>query len=299
MPSWYSEIGCLHDRIETFMKLCPYEFSYLHCQPVCYITFYVRRRVKNYPPCRYMFCKWLHGWLGMTWYTWSTSLLPLWCRCGLDSLCRELHAINTDVLLFIGTKEGKRALICFLWAEGVPGAEMHRRMSVQYGNSVVSQQIVYKWVKRFRNGRTSAKHEEGTRHLSRSITDANTEQVCGMILQNRQVTIDEVAHQMEINHASAYAVTHNSVAFHKVSAWCVAKLLTELHQHKLLDICKLLLVHCVAEGDHFLERIITRDETWIHHYELESKRQSMEWTHPHLPTKRKFKCVQPQESLCW
>jgi hypothetical protein len=66
---------------------------------------------------------------------------------------------------------------------------MHRRMSVQYGNSVVSQQIVYKWVKRFKNGCTSVKHEEGARCLSTSITDANMEQVCDMILQNRRVLL--------------------------------------------------------------------------------------------------------------
>ena len=44
-----------------------------------------------------------------------------------------------------------------------------------------------------------------------------------------------------------------------------------------------------AEGDHFLERIVTGDEIWIHHYEPESKCQSMEWKHPHLPAKKKFK----------
>ena len=30
----------------------------------------------------------------------------------------------------------------FLWAEGVPGVKMHRMMSLQYGNSVMSQRIV-------------------------------------------------------------------------------------------------------------------------------------------------------------
>jgi hypothetical protein len=145
MPSWYSEIGCLHDRIETFMNLCPYELSCLHCQPVWHTTFYVRRRVKNYRHCRYMFCNWLHCWLGMTWYAWSTSLLPLWCRC---DLCLELHAINMDASLFIDAKEEKGTLICFLWAEGIPGPKTPRRMSVQCGNGVVLQHIVYKCVKR-------------------------------------------------------------------------------------------------------------------------------------------------------
>jgi hypothetical protein len=39
-------------------------------------------------------------------------------------------------------------VILFLWAEGVLGAEMHRRISVQYGNSVVSQWMVYEWIER-------------------------------------------------------------------------------------------------------------------------------------------------------
>jgi hypothetical protein len=44
-----------------------------------------------------------------------------------------------------------------------------------------------------------------------------------------------------------------------------------------------------AEGDPFLERIITGDEAWTHHYGPESKHQSMEWKHPHSFTKKKFK----------
>jgi hypothetical protein len=32
-----------------------------------------------------MFCSWLYCWLGMTRYTRSTPLLPLWCRCDLYS----------------------------------------------------------------------------------------------------------------------------------------------------------------------------------------------------------------------
>jgi hypothetical protein len=106
----------------------------------------------------------------------------------------------------------------FLWAEGVPGAEMHRRMSVQYGNSVMSQRIVCEWIERLKNGRTSIKHGEGTGHQSMSITDADAERVYGMILQNRQVTVDEVSHQLQIICGSAYEIIHNKLVFHKVCA---------------------------------------------------------------------------------
>jgi len=47
----------------------------------------------------------------------------------------------------------------------------------------------------------------------------------------------------------------------------------------------------ISEGDSFLDHIITSDETWCHHYELESKRQSMEWRHVNSPSKKKFKVL--------
>jgi hypothetical protein len=106
----------------------------------------------------------------------------------------------------------------FLWAEGVPVAEMHRRMSMQYGNSVMSQRIVCEWIERFINGRTSFKHGEGTGSQSTSITDADAERVYGMILQNRWVTADEVTHQLQIIRCSVYEIIHNRLAFHKVCA---------------------------------------------------------------------------------
>jgi hypothetical protein len=46
-----------------------------------------------------------------------------------------------------------------------------------------------------------------------------------------------------------------------------------------------------AEGDDFLSTIVTDDETWIHHFEPETKRQSMEWHHTTSPRKKKFKTI--------
>ena len=40
-----------------------------------------------------------------------------------------------------------------------------------------------------------------------------------------------------------------------------------------------------------LERIVTEDETWTHHYEPEGKHQSMDWKHRHSPTEKKFKTL--------
>jgi hypothetical protein len=127
----------------------------------------------------------------------------------------------------------KKAVIHFLWAEGVPGGEMHRRMSVQYGNSAMLQHI-----DRFNSGRTSLKGEEGARRPFTSFTDTKTERVRDMILQNRRVAIDEVAHQLQISHGSAYEIIHNRLAFHKVGARRVPEQIKELHEENHLEICK-------------------------------------------------------------
>jgi hypothetical protein len=39
----------------------------------------------------------------------------------------------------------------------------------------------------------------------------------------------------------------------------------------------------------FLERIFTADETWLHHYEPESKAQSMAWKRPTSPVAKQFR----------
>jgi hypothetical protein len=41
------------------------------------------------------------------------------------------------------------------------------------------------------------------------------------------------------------------------------------------------------------QNIATGDESWVHHYGPENKRQSMEYRHPGSPTVKKFKTVPP------
>ena len=69
-------------------------------------------------------------------------------------------------------------VIRFLWSSG---AEIHRRLSAQYGNSVLPQQSVYKWIEKLKNGHTSVMHEEGARHLSTATTDNNIEHIRDMV----------------------------------------------------------------------------------------------------------------------
>ena len=66
-------------------------------------------------------------------------------------------------------------------------------------------------------------------------------------------------------------------------------MLTGDHKMQRLMASRASLCRYRKEGDAFLPRIVTTDETWVFHYEPESKRQSMEWKHVSSPVKKKFK----------
>lgn len=193
--------------------------------------------------------------------------------------------------LSVCTKEEQRAVIRFLWSEGVPGAQIHRRLLAQYGTSVLPESSVYKWITKFKDGRSSVTQKEGAGRPSTSATENNIERVREMVLSDRRVTVDEVARDLEISHGSAYEIIHNRLSFHKVCARWVPHQLTTLHKQTRLEICQQHLHRYADEGDSFLNRIITGDETWVHYYEPESKRQSMEWKHPKSPTTKKFRSL--------
>ena len=74
----------------------------------------------------------------------------------------------------------------------------------------------------------------------------------------------------------------------------VPKQLTDGHTTARVDSCTELLQEYQSDPT-FLQRVITGDETWVHHYEPDFKR-SMEWRHPSLaPIIAKNKKVQSRK----
>lgn len=65
------------------------------------------------------------------------------------------------------------------------------------------------------------------------------------------------------------------------------------------NICLHHLNYCENEGYDFFRRIIIVEKTWIHYHNPEIKHQSMEWKHPQLPIKRKFKCNQQEATYAF
>ena len=89
------------------------------------------------------------------------------------------------------------------------------------------QRSVYKWIEKLKNDRTNVTHDNGAGRPSTAITEKNIECARDMVLLDRWVSIDEVAHVLQISHGSAYEMMHNKLGFHKV---------TEVHKQTHVDI---------------------------------------------------------------
>ncbi|UYV60251.1 hypothetical protein LAZ67_1000547 [Cordylochernes scorpioides] len=67
----------------------------------------------------------------------------------------------------------------------------------------------------------------------------------------------------------------------------VSRMLTKEMKEKRISACKELFKRYEIEGEGFLDRIVTGDESWIHHHVPYSQRSSAEWHHKGSPTPKK------------
>src|SRR5215510_9084285 len=87
-----------------------------------------------------------------------------------------------------------RAVIGFLHAEGQSAAEIHRRLCRVYGDTVMSDNCVRKWCRKFRDGRTDV-HDEGGQGRHSIVTDELVQKVDQCVRGKRRFTISELSEE--------------------------------------------------------------------------------------------------------
>lgn len=136
-----------------------------------------------------------------------------------------------------------------------------------------SKIMVWKWRKQFEKGRTSV-HDEARSGCPSIITeefvDANVK-----IKSDSRIKIGELC--SEAKNSPTYLATHSCelvkgcLGYKKVYVRWVAKMLTPQ-----MGACLKFLKRYHKEGDNFLDRIVTCDETWVCRITPESKQQLMQ-----------------------
>lgn len=183
-----------------------------------------------------------------------------------------------------------RAVIRFLHAKKVSPIEIHRQLKEVYGDNCMSVQHVRKWCREFTEGRKDV-HDE-PRSGRPSTSDDVVAKVQRVLLEDRRITIEELALRVpEVSAATLHRIVTENLGYNKICARWVPHMLTAEHKQQRVDCARMFLEEHEAEGDEFLDAIITADETWCHYYTPETKQQSKQWKHTSSPSAKKFKAT--------
>lgn len=192
-----------------------------------------------------------------------------------------------------------RAVIRFLSAKGLKAIDIHREICAVYGENIMSDGMVRKWVRAFKDGRTNV-HDEQRSGRPSVVNESLVQEVDNKVRENRRFTISSLRDDFpNVSRSVLYGIVTEHLNYRKLCARWVPKMLTDVHKTKRLSSALTFLERYHNDGDDFLSQIVTGDETWVAYVTPESKQQSMEWRHSDSPRKVKFKqTISARKIMC-
>jgi len=105
------------------------------------------------------------------------------------------------------------------------------------------------------------------------------DQIHELILEDRRNSAKSIAEQLGISRERFGSIIHEDFDMWKLSAEWAPKCLNADQKLQRCQPSEQRLEFFRRDPNNFLSRLVTRDETWLYHYDPETKQQSME-AHP-------------------
>jgi len=109
---------------------------------------------------------------------------------------------------------------------GKSSTETYDLLKKVYGDECLSRTQVFKWFKRFREGREEIGDNQCPGHPSTTKMDANIEKVGEIVRQNHRLSIQAVAELINGDKETVRQILHNNFNTKKVCLKMVPRLLT-------------------------------------------------------------------------
>jgi len=109
-----------------------------------------------------------------------------------------------------------------------------------------------------------------------------------LILEDCWILAKSIAEQLGVSREWVGSIIHEDLDMQKLSARWVPKCLNADQKRQWCQSSEQLLEFFLRDPNDFLSRLVTMDETWLYHYDPETKQQSLEWRHSGSPHPKKF-----------
>jgi len=115
------------------------------------------------------------------------------------------------------------------------------------------------------------------------------DQIHELILEDHRISTKSIAEQLDISRERVGSIIHEDLDMRKISAKWIPNCLKVDQRRQRCQLSEQLLDFFCRDPNDFLSRLVTMDETWLYHYDPETKQQSMEWRHSGSPSYQKFR----------
>ncbi|UYV67060.1 hypothetical protein LAZ67_4003783 [Cordylochernes scorpioides] len=144
-------------------------------------------------------------------------------------------------------------------------------------NSSISREAAFKL------GKISTEDEHRPGRLVDSVTQENIDKIHDLVMLYRRMTVRQIGETLGIPKTTVGRIMREHLGLRKLSARWVPKLLTPDQKAVRRKLSSINLALFEANPEEFVNRFVTMDETWAHHFTPESKQQYMQWRHSGSP----------------
>lgn len=130
----------------------------------------------------------------------------------------------------------QRSAIKFCALNGIPKLKTIQMLEQAYGNEALKKTAVYKWYKRFKDGRNDIEDDART---GRPVTKTSSDvaDVKELLDKDRRITIREIVDRTSCSYGTVFNIIHDTLNMRRVCARWIPKLLTDDQKRLRVDSC--------------------------------------------------------------
>ena len=160
------------------------------------------------------------------------------------------------------------------------GAEGNSRHSDRtLGEHAQSYVTIKNWVAQFKHDDFSTCDAPRLGRSKTVTTPEIIDQIHELILEDCRISAKSIAEQLGVSCEHVGSIIHEDLDMRKLSAKWVPKCLNTDQKRQRCQLSEKLLEFFRRDPNDFLSRLGTMKETWLYHYDPETKQHSVEWRH--------------------
>jgi len=159
--------------------------------------------------------------------------------------------------------------------QGKVPKEIHAILTETLGEHAPSYVTVKNWVTHFKRGDFSTCDAPRPGRLKTWTTSEIIDQIHELILEDRRISAKSIAEQLGISRERVGTIIHEDLDMQKLPAKLVPKCLNAAQKRQRCKLSEQILEFFRHDPNDFLLRLLTMDETWLYHYDPETKQQSL------------------------